>query len=501
MLWIALQPLPDGAETPAESTSVLQSNALLALAWHALAFTPRVTLEDEAVLMEISASVRLFGGTGRLLKRLQAAHAGPDSSPASLRFAQGPTALLALGRLRSGLPWRESSRCEPARLPLACLSAAREHLGVLERIGCRSWGDLRRLPRDGLARRFGQPLLDALDRAFGDQPESHSWLSLPEVFEAPLELPALVENANALMFGVNRLLMLLKAWLVAHSRGVLGVELSWLLDPRRDVPASGKLDVRMTEASQDMTHVARLMAEHLARVRLPAPAHTICLRSLETLSLTGSNHSLLPDECLRGDSLAQLIERLSARLGPQQVRRWQALADHVPERMQCWLPAQSANMVGMPPQGKLSRTKKTTRQSAEKALPDIDSCQPDALFPSWLLHEPLPLEMQGERPWHEGPLTLLAGPQRLEATGWMGKGGGHAGVKVRAPGQSQDPQDPQDPQEEGADRAAVMRDYFIARSDKAGLLWIYRERTGSAAMLHKQNRPSPGIWYLHGIFA
>jgi protein ImuB len=39
--------------------------------------------------------------------------------------------------------------------------------------------------------------------------------------------------------------------------------------------------------------------------------------------------------------------------------------------------------------------------------------------------------------------------------------------------------------------AAVMRDYFIARSAQAGLLWIYRERRADATL----------SWFLHGIFA
>ena len=37
----------------------------------------------------------------------------------------------------------------------------------------------------------------------------------------------------------------------------------------------------------------------------------------------------------------------------------------------------------------------------------------------------------------------------------------------------------------------VMRDYFIARSPQAGLLWIYRERLPT----------SQAAWFLHGIFA
>jgi protein ImuB len=69
-----------------------------------------------------------------------------------------------------------------------------------------------------------------------------------------------------------------------------------------------------------------------------------------------------------------------------------------------------------------------------------------------------------------GPLTLLVGPQRLEA-GWL----------------------------QGPDHCA-LRDYYVARSATAGLLWVYRERLGGQAA----GVPASGaqaIWYLHGIFA
>lgn len=440
MLWVALQAILEPPDLQPADARTQQ-----ALGWHALAFTPRVTLLGDAVLMEVSASLRLFGGLSKLLKKLAITFWGQPEG--CLRCAPGVTAAAALGRLRTGLPWRASARLRPEDLSMEFLTAARPHLPVLERIGCRTWGDLRALPRGGLARRFGQPLLTALDQAFGEQPESHTWLLLPEVFEESLELPALVENASALMFGVNRLLLQLKAWLVARGCGLLGLKLVWLLDPRRDQATRGELVLRLTEASQDLSHVARLVAEHLTRVRLPAPAHTLMLQSLETAALENRMHSLLPDERREGSSLAQLVERLGARLGPAQVQRWQPEASHVPERMQHWQAAQSF----------------TTKSAGRKSV--AQTCQPDPLLPTWLLPEPMPLSLHGERPWHEGPLTLLVGPQRLEAAGWL--------------------------------EAPVMRDYFVARSEHAGLLWIFRQRLGQGA----SDAQGGAGWYLHGIFA
>ena len=438
MRWIALLP-PATLEAAAAQ---LQEQ----LAWHALRFSPRVCALDEAVLLEVSGSLRLFGGLGPLVQQLTQFQFEENQAPALLRRAQGATSLIALGRLRASLQQADALRWPADRLPLSALSAAAPHLAVLERVGCRNWGDVRRLPRAGVARRFGPQLLDALDQAYGEQPESLRWLSLPEVFEARLELNALVENANALLFSAQRLLTRLQSWLVARGSGLLAFKLVWHLDPRRGQAASGELVVRMAEAAQDLAHAGRLLAEQLAQLRLPAPVHSLSLLSLELAPLAKVSHGLLQQEGKRGDSLGQLVERLSARLGPAQVLRWQPCASHVPERMQRWVSAQA----------------QSSRVSAA-------AVQPDALLPAWLLETPLKLALSQDRPLCPGRLSLLAGPQRLETSGWAG-----SNLALAAP----------------QGEPAALRDYFIASNEQGSLLWIYRERLARASG-----------WYLHGIFA
>ena len=165
MYWIALLPSHEDERT--------------AWGWRALQFTPRVAEVDEALLVEASASLRLWGGRHGLLARLL-----QETQPlAPVQWAQARTALSALGLLRLQLRGELRPARLPHDLPLDALTAAREHVPTLERIGCRSWGDLRALPRAGVARRFGAPLLEALDAAYGERPERYPWLQLPEEFD------------------------------------------------------------------------------------------------------------------------------------------------------------------------------------------------------------------------------------------------------------------------------------------------------------------------------
>ena len=86
MFWIALQPRPE-----ADTEAPLPDDARAALGWWALQFTPRVALQAQAVLLEVSASERLFGGREPLL-----AHLLQSPRPvAAVQLAHAPTALLA----------------------------------------------------------------------------------------------------------------------------------------------------------------------------------------------------------------------------------------------------------------------------------------------------------------------------------------------------------------------------------------------------------------------
>ncbi len=433
MYWIALLPSHEDERA--------------AWGWRALRFTPRVAQVEEALVLELSASLRLWGGRKRLLARLL-----HECEPlGGVQWAHGRSSLVALALLRLKLRGESSPERLPQELALDVLSAAREHAATLERIGCRNWGDLRALPRAGVARRFGAQLLDALDAAYGERPERYPWLQLPEQFDVKLELAALATTAPELMWTAQRLLGQLQVWLQARQRGVLALELEWTLDLRRlngvRLPAHEQLAVRTAQPTQDVAHLRRLLGEHLSRRTLSAPANHLRLRSLETLPWGGASKSLLPEESVEGERLHQLVERLSVRLGEANVVVPVAQADHRPERMQRWESA--------------SRKRAGVRGAAEPAAVD-------ALYPPWLLPQPLRLEVRGEKPHYHGPLRLLAGPQRLE-TGWW---------DALAPG-------------------PALRDYFIARSDEAGLLWVYRERLASAG----GDDPAPVRWYLQGIYA
>jgi protein ImuB len=436
MLWSALK-LPSTDE-PLPSTDP----ALQALAVWALQFTPRVAIAEEVVLLEVAASLRLFGGGAALRERLWPG--AQELGATALAWAPNALAALALARagVEDGLRAPLATRLDP--LPLGVLSALRPHGQTLSHIGCRTLGDVRRLPRGGLARRFDAALLRALDQAYGHASQTHTWVTLPERFEAQLELPHRVDDASALVFGARRLLLQLAAWLAARQQGTTAFTLHWAHDAMRSRGAGegGQLTVRTAEPTRAVDHLSRLLAEHLARMTLAAPVGDLRLTADEVRSLPQRSDSWLPDAAEGQEPLAHVLERLSVRLGSDRVLRPWLCADHRPEHANRW------QSVGQPlPPG--------ARGVPPPAWPQ----------PALLLEQPQRLLVSQNRPQYQGDLQLLLGPQRIE-DGWWDRD-----------------------DTTGQTRHAV-RDYWVARSPSAGFVWVFQTRLA--------DEPA---WYLHGVFA
>lgn len=451
MHWIALPHAADDAPQPGVPPE--------ACAWWALRFSPRVALIDEALLIEVSTTTRLWGGPQALLDQLHR-HAGDTNL-----LAQAPTALQALAQLRMLQAGRSLPRCLPHDLPLTTLTDVRPHARSLEHMGCRTWGALRALPRPGVARRFGSALLRTLDQAWGDVPHQPRWVKLPEAFALEAELPALVDSAGALVWSASRLLQALQGWLKGRHLGALVLRLEWHYHLRRldgiQLPPWGGMDLRTAEPAQEMAHLQRLLKERLAHCTLAAPVDRIALRVVQTGPVQAGSASLLPPgpEEAKGDPWHELQERWAARLGADRVQAVHLHADHRPERMQCWHPmavdaAPHPSSAAMPAQ---------TRATDARAV----------LWPAWLSQPPQPLRVQQHRPCLQGPLNLMVGPQRFEAGWWerASPAGAHARGECAT--------------------GLARREYFVAHNAAVGWVWIFKD------LLQAQEQSA---WFLHGFY-
>ena len=466
--------------------------ALEPVAHAALAFTPTVVIQPaheadaapHTVLLEVEASLRYFGGRQRLLQRLHAALAplGHRIHRVGAPTAQGAAMLARVHRQLHCADLGALQRALDAA-PVWLLGPGSEHWEALEGMGLRTLGDLRSLPRSGLGRRFGVGLLNELDRALGSEPDPRVPIVLPPVFESRLELFARADTTEQVLHGASLLLARLVAWLSAQHAFVRRFTLSMQHEARRLDGAGGArvttLEIALAEPSRDSAHLLVLLRERLANLQLPAPTLDLRLQADDIARRAAPNQELFPTSRSEREGLTQLIERLQARLGADQVQRLQPVEDHRPECGHL-LAVADGEVAPRPaplprpasPVVKLRRAKPGTKTPPlvmkPASPPRLPAGAPvrrrrPAPRPVWLLQRPEPLPERQSRPLLDGePLQLLSGPERIEAGWW--------------------------------DSALAERDYFIAQAADGALVWIYRARLPLSAAEDAQG------WFMQGRF-
>jgi protein ImuB len=201
-------------------------NAVREVATGLLNLSPQAVIAEEStVLVDVFASLRLFGGI-RSVRRMARRVANAIGVTATISVAPTGQAAWLLARYRRGATLSHESLARAwANLPVSLPPPARRHLDWLTGIGCETVGQLMRLPRAGLKKRCGTALLDLLDRASGDAPEVYEWFETPPTFQARVELPDRIEHAEACLFAARRLAVQLTGWLSQKQLAVTRIAL------------------------------------------------------------------------------------------------------------------------------------------------------------------------------------------------------------------------------------------------------------------------------------
>jgi len=449
--------------------------------------TPRVSLEPpDGVLLEVRGSLALFGGVDALCAQLGAA---ARRSGARVRLALAPTPLAALAgarapRARAQAAFRVMHRAQLvgalAPLPLATLRLPPAVLERFAKMGVTAIGAALRLPRAGLARRFGPATLATLDRLVGRAPEPRRDVPRRERYRAREEPSCELTEQPAVIAFVTPMLATLEAFLRGRQASIAALECR--LHHRGGDATRCRL--RFAQPAFAAAPIGFLLAERLAATALAAPVRACELVSSRLVPRRSASASLWqPGEHGGGlaDEAPELVERLRARLGEESVHGLCLVPEHRPEEAGKRVAAlRAATRANSEQRTETASSEQRTADSQEEAnseqrtadsqkcavrcaaspaglAPLAASCSLLAVRPLWLLSMPQPLPAgSGAWPRYEGPLEKVAGPERIE-TGWW----------------------------DGRD---VARDYYVVRSGAAVLLWIYRER-----------KP-PHEWFLHGVF-
>jgi protein ImuB len=423
-LWYAVTfPLPNEPQPSAA--------ALTRLCLHAQQFTPLVSIEmPNALLLEIQGSIKLFGS-------LEALHARIDGVWSRLeldaRSATAPSTLAALWLARAGK--REliedagllAGRL--AELPVACTCWEPERLRALRAMGVTRLGELLRLPRAGLARRFGPAALLDLDIALARQAAPRRAFVPRERFRERCDFEREVETVAYLLKALEPLIGHCARFLRERQAGVQALELRL---EHRSEPIT-RLRLGLASVTSEQRRLGDVLAQKLSRIELAAPVLRMELRSGPLQPLSAASLEVFANRGGGGrDTAPQLVERLRARLGDRAVYGIRSVPEHRPEA--AWQRVQTLRL-------------ESVLDAA--GLPPSDHDMPR---PIWLLAEPAKLRVSEVQKLHRGGAMLEEGPERIESGWWDGKG--------------------------------IARDYYIARQSGGARLWIFQERRSKCWYLH-----------------
>jgi protein ImuB len=416
-------------------------------------YTPLVGLDDtDGIMLDITGCAHLFGGEAALnadlLTRLtrfgfsvRSAIAGtPDAARAIARYGEG-------GIVAEGLEAKAVSS-----LPVAALGVDSGIVTALARAGLRRIKDLAERPRAPLAARFGGDLLDRLARTLGDVDHPLSpRRPLPElVTERRFAEP--IGRTEDVAGAIGELAHELGLFLEARGSGGRRFEASFF----RADGAVRRIAVLAGRPLRDAKTLLRLFEERLDSLADPVdPGFGFDMIRLCALSSEVSHAVQAGLDGKENDSeeIAELIDRLGARFGPDRIRRLIPQDSHIPERAAQSVPAM-ADIAGS-----------GAWPEREKGVPPL---RPLRLFdPPEPVDETLsevpdgpPVRFRWRRVMRE--VARVEGPERIAPEWWR------------------------------RDDASLTRDYFRVEDREGHRYWLYREG------LYGRDRPR---WFLHGLFA
>lgn len=356
-------------------------------------YCPWVGLEGaDGLALDISGAAHLWGGeTAMIADMRQRLARGGLSVRIGLADTRG--AAWALAHYSEGVAAPEQALAAIGRLPVAALRLEEDTGIALQRLGVRSVTDLAAVPRAPLSRRFGPDLLLRLDQALGRQPESITPLADAPHYGVRLTLPEPIGLCQDVMAGTSRLLDQLCDRLKAHEMGARVL----CLTLRRVDQDSQQVELRLARPLRDANRILPLFERGIGAVEAGFGIDQMRLEAVKTEHLPAQQISHVTAG--QKDRLDDLITRIGARIGLENIQRFLPADSHIPERSYLIAPAAYSEPEG----GWFARRPRPSR-----------------LFP------PEPIAGTGPRPperfrWRRMGLTIgrATGPERIAPEWWL----------------------------------------------------------------------------------
>jgi protein ImuB len=402
---------------------------------------------EDGLILDTTGSDHLMGGEAEMLVEMEA---GLSALGLSAGLAVAPTwgaawALARFGPVRA-ICGPEEVEQKLAPLPVAALRLEADTLVLLRRLGLKTIGAIRDVPRLSLTRRFARKSLETnpllrLDQALGRLAEPVSSQERVPHFRAIQRLPEPIFDPTHYLPQLCRDLC---AQLGRKGYGCRRLHLSVY---RTD----GEVSTIMMASSmlgRDAVHFMGLFEDKLEKLN-PGFGFDLIVLEAGAVEQMEAVQNRLEGGAEDGLELSKLVDRLSARFGPRAVTRPVLRQSHVPERAE-------TSMVAL-----LDVAEQALTRGLERPIRLFDHPQEVRVF--YAVPEGPPAQFIYRRQTHR--VIRYAGPERIAPEWW------HDRPSTR------------------------LRDYFKIEDQNGQRFWLYREG------LHEDGRGGDPRWFVHGMFA
>jgi protein ImuB len=423
----------------------------------------------DGVRIEITGSAHLWGGEAALAAdlaaRLDHRHiTGGIAIADTLGAAWAMSRFAETGRDSVILPPGDC-RATLAPLPIEALRLDTATVHGLRRVGLKRVGDLYAMPRDTLARRFGEMVARRLDQAQGDLPEPLSPLGETPIRRVRLSFAEPIADPDDLLRATERLVADLVPRLAREGMGARRLDLAFhRVDGRVE-----RIRLGTARPSRDPRHLTALFKERLDTIDPGLGVEDMILAAFAVEPLPAEQIDMAGHS---GDheagGIASLLDRLGNRLGLAAVSQIEARESHIPERASVPVPipvaTAKAGAQGQPAPG-LGSLDPRLRGDDEIRPPGpirlFDPPEPIEAF--WLLPDDPPFRFTWRRRGHR--VMRADGPERIAEEWWRPEASGEVDA---------------------------IRDYYRVEDEEGRRFWLFR------AGLHGGDRQPR--WFVHGLF-
>ncbi|NOT01895.1 MAG: DNA polymerase Y family protein [Phycisphaerales bacterium] len=321
--------MPDLRAEPHDAEA--DAAALRALAGWAHAFSPVVHVEDdESLILDVTGCARLFRGEVNLLRQaLDGLRDRGFSARGAIADTPGAAWAMAHAHDEPAVVTQPGRDVEDLlRLPAAALRIDGRTAAALHRVGVETIEGVIYLPRASLGARFGADLLRRLDQALGNVAEVLTPFRPAAMVRVAFPFGGATDRLDTVQEAMGRVLA---SFCEELGRQVAGVTRWHAAFCHPDGPPT-VLTVEASRPTRDARRLHRLLAMRLERSPLRGKTDGLIVWTRDAEPLDGAQQGLFDMEVDEADALADLVDRLSARLGSGSVSGVALVDDHQPER-------------------------------------------------------------------------------------------------------------------------------------------------------------------------